>query len=83
MVDLGDAPSCSFCGSHHDQKRQLLPLHELRQHQRLQLKGSRRGGRIRPPLPIKRTASGNFVATNNEACSSVEERPFEGRVAST
>ena len=36
-IDLGDAPTCSFCGSHHDAQRQLLPLHELRQHEWLQL----------------------------------------------
>ena len=43
---------------HHDQKRQLLPLHELRQHQRL-LVGTRksvcRGGRIRPPRDPERS----------------------------
>ena len=39
IVDLGDAPQLQLLREHHDQKRQLLPMHELRQHQRLQLEG--------------------------------------------
>jgi len=31
---------------HHDPQRQLLQMHELRKHQRVQLKSSLRGGRI-------------------------------------
>ena len=37
MYNMGDAPSCSTCGSHHDPQRLLLPLHGMRLHQRLQL----------------------------------------------
>ena len=40
MIDLGDAPSCHVCGSHHGAQRQLLQVHELRLDQRLQLSGS-------------------------------------------
>ena len=35
---------------HHDQKRQLLPLHELRKHQRVQLKRSRRADAFVRPV---------------------------------
>ena len=59
MIDMGDAPSCHVCGINHGAKRQLLQMHELRQHQRLQLINPREGRRIRPPRRSASVLGGN------------------------
>jgi len=41
---MGDAPTCSFCGS--IMTRKLLSLHELREYERVQLEFARAGGLV-------------------------------------
>jgi hypothetical protein len=71
---------------HHDPKRQLLQMHELRQHQRVFInkpKEYAKGRKLRKWRKGKRVANtpdSTSILRGNAACSPVEERPFKGRV---